>query len=517
MTQTSTRIVITAQEQGAKKVIEDVAKEVDGLDAKLRNVGVGYSLGSGLRDFASSIGGPWLDNWFTLPGLITAGVTALVIFTKSETQAERQARELGVTLGSITSQFSKFSSETIKAYENLDKLTDTQVTATIQKAERLREFYAQQAETLRLQISQAGTMFNETNLGIFGSVISGERSFDNQQVQRYYEQFQQLRTNFQDGRMEASEYALAIGILRQQLGAMGNKEATELSQGLGLAETAATQLYNTLNSLGKLQLPSLSTLFNQSVNDFLKNFQGQTAKLYSQTSESRLETLQRGVQQAQALYLLRPQKEADAILKKARDDLKAYQDQLAKTAAGPQSGRKNTTATAIDQVTDAINKLTMSAQEYERTQLDKKIATLAGQGVPQNLLDQLRGATENSWAKKQQQEADKAAKQTLQTQESFWDAYSSLGGRNQEAYLQAQEKALQKQVELYRKAGIDITDLEEYAYQKRLSFARDWQSGVIRGLQDYSREAQNAAKNAESALTTAFSSAEDALVQFTTT
>ena len=109
------------------------------------------------------------------------------------------------------------------------------------------------------------------------------------------------------------------------------------------------------------------------------------------------------------------------------------------------------------------------------------------------------------------------SEQNLDTQSEFWRDYAAMTGLNLDRSVQAHERALAKQVELYRNAGVEIAAIEEWVAQKRLEFATDFESGATRALRDYAREASDAAANAERFVSNSFSSMEDALVDFVTT
>lgn len=109
------------------------------------------------------------------------------------------------------------------------------------------------------------------------------------------------------------------------------------------------------------------------------------------------------------------------------------------------------------------------------------------------------------------------SEQNLDTQNKFWSEFHSLTGQGLAQTTEAHERALEKQAELYRNAGVEIVDIEAWVTAKRLEYATDFESGIKRAFNNYARNASDAAKSAESFVTNSFQGMEDAIVQFVKT
>ena len=91
--------------------------------------------------------------------------------------------------------------------------------------------------------------------------------------------------------------------------------------------------------------------------------------------------------------------------------------------------------------------------------------------------------------------------------------YRETMGRNEEAA----KLSIEAQKEIYEQAGVDRVRLEKWADMQILRSKTDLLSGIKRGFHDLALESSDFASQAESLLSTAFSGAEDVLVDFVTT
>lgn len=73
------------------------------------------------------------------------------------------------------------------------------------------------------------------------------------------------------------------------------------------------------------------------------------------------------------------------------------------------------------------------------------------------------------------------------------------------------------QAQAYRRAGADEVAVEQWAKAEKKKIATDWQTGVLRGLEEVAIGNQNAAQTMEDAITGAFGSMTDAIVDFAMT
>jgi lambda family phage tail tape measure protein len=476
--------------------------------------GIGSALTNSLKGVVNFLGGP-------LGAALTAASVGVYAFYSAESDAEKMAKRFGSTLEEVKANMERLGAETKETANATLELTMRQRNLAIAAQRAVAEKAQREAEAANFELQET---LNE--LRVFGASTSFSNMYDaniGAESNIYKKRLDDIVDAYKRNEIGAADVTVAIKTIQTEMENAGivipgfdrllDKMALQFGNLADALKLAEQKMYDFKKAT---HVPTDSRLgfgderetaiFKAIEADFAKTREGQEKALRKaiKDADDRGKKL---VGNTKAVVEARKQNEA--VINKLEDDLKKLRTPSRTRGSGGKS--------LIEQVNDDIKRLTLSTQDFEKYQLGQKIDQLRGKGVPQSKLDELRAASEASWAKKAKEEADKAAKETLQTQNSFWQEYVNLGGRNQESYLQAQDTALRQQVELYRRAGISIIQLEEYAYLKRLSYATDWESGVIRGLENYAREAQNAAKNAEQAITTAFSSAEDALVQFTTT
>lgn len=106
-----------------------------------------------------------------------------------------------------------------------------------------------------------------------------------------------------------------------------------------------------------------------------------------------------------------------------------------------------------------------------------------------------------------------AEQENLQLQTEFAEKYKAVVlGETQYKISQIEAAA-----DAYRRAGADEVAVAQWAAQEKLAVSRDWEAGAERALKEYADAATDAGRNVETALSSALSSSEDALVEFVTT
>jgi hypothetical protein len=76
---------------------------------------------------------------------------------------------------------------------------------------------------------------------------------------------------------------------------------------------------------------------------------------------------------------------------------------------------------------------------------------------------------------------------------------------------------IDRQAAIFKKAGADDVAVAQWAAREKIKASREWSDGAIRALYDYSANATNLAKGAETAITNGFKKMEDAIVEFAMT
>lgn len=178
----------------------------------------------------------------------------------------------------------------------------------------------------------------------------------------------------------------------------------------------------------------------------------------------------------------------------------------------------------------------MSAADFEHYQIDQEFAKIAKEiGAANPLLaqwvDLRRKEAELTRSKsvdkeltdffgdidKQSAELLKKDEDTRQKNEEILLDFSDRYREIVVGETEFKKEQLDRQAEIFRKAGADEVAVAQWVAQEKLAVSREWQDGVKRGLQDYADSATNAAALAESAITNGFQGMEDALVSFVTT
>ena len=193
-------------------------------------------------------------------------------------------------------------------------------------------------------------------------------------------------------------------------------------------------------------------------------------------------------------------------------------------------------ATALARMQDEIAKLTMSAADFEHYKIDQEFAKIAAEiGAAHPLLQK--------WVALRREEAElvrtKSVGQDLTEYfETIDKQYAAtvakaerakeenerilldFADRHREAVVgetEFKKEQIDKQAEIFRKAGADEIALAQWVAQEKLAVSRDWQDGATRALQSYADDAGNAAKNVEDVMTMAFRGIEDVVVEFVKT
>lgn len=226
---------------------------------------------------------------------------------------------------------------------------------------------------------------------------------------------------------------------------------------------------------------------------------------------------------AQAQKLASSAKKANDELSKLtqtnRQKVNAKADELKRNGADPamvEKYRSTELAKIAEQEASASKRANSGAEReaknrqraHEEMLDDGKAAAATLDKYWQDYEDRRVAAVAESYEAQRRYTADE-----LQLQTEFADKFKQvvLGDTG---YKVAQ---IESMAEAYRKAGSDEVAVAQWAAQEKLNASDRWQDGAVRGLRAYADEAGNAAKSMESAMTNAFSSMEDAMVEFATT
>ena len=125
-------------------------------------------------------------------------------------------------------------------------------------------------------------------------------------------------------------------------------------------------------------------------------------------------------------------------------------------------------------------------------------------------------AQRRAWADADAKKAQEEAAKNAEGRANFYKELAEKSGDYTHT-IEAQNYALQKQSEEWRNMEIPLSDILKMMQFLELEISRDPFAGAIRGLKKYGSEATNVAAGLENAFTGAFTSMEDAIVNFAIT
>ena len=115
-----------------------------------------------------------------------------------------------------------------------------------------------------------------------------------------------------------------------------------------------------------------------------------------------------------------------------------------------------------------------------------------------------------------QQKLDELSLKTLRDKANFYKEFGELSGDMGKS-LQYQNELIDKQAKEWTALGIPLADVQERVRLMKLEISDNPMDGLILGLHKYAADTESLAKTMGNAVTQAFSSMEDAFVQFTMT
>lgn len=193
-------------------------------------------------------------------------------------------------------------------------------------------------------------------------------------------------------------------------------------------------------------------------------------------------------------------------------------------------------STALTKLQGEIAKLTMSAADFEHYKIDQEFAKIAAEiGAAHPLLQKwvaLRreeaelirsksvGEELTSYFETIDKQYAATVAQAERAKEENERILLDFADRHRETVLgetEFKKEQIDKQAEIFRKAGADEIAVAQWVAQEKLAISRDWQDGAKRALLDYADEGSNAAMAVESVMTTAFQGMEDVIVEFVKT
>lgn len=221
-----------------------------------------------------------------------------------------------------------------------------------------------------------------------------------------------------------------------------------------------------------------------------------------------------------------------------RGDVRSVLPSVAASAVAPikKSKADKSAESAMARMQEEIARLTLSAADFEHYQIDQEFAKIAQEiGAANPLLAQWvalrREEAELTRGKevdkeladffgdidKQSAELIEKAKATNERNEEILLDFSDRYREIVVGETEFKKEQIDRQAEIFRKAGADEIAVAQWVAQEKLAISRDWQDGAKRALLAYADEGSNAAMAVESVMTTAFQGMEDVIVDFVKT
>lgn len=191
-----------------------------------------------------------------------------------------------------------------------------------------------------------------------------------------------------------------------------------------------------------------------------------------------------------SLSLEKMRNEVTALENAMNPALTTYDRTVAKINAEKEAAIKNADVKARETV---LRKQATQAQAEEMAGLEKRKAELTAQ-----------------------QKLDELGLKTLRDKASFYKEFGELSGDMGKS-LQYQNELIDKQAKEWTAQGIPLADVQERVRLMKLEISDNPMDGLILGLHKYAADTESLAKTMGNAVTQAFTSMEDAFVQFTMT
>lgn len=505
----TSNVLATAQARAALS-----AQTLSAVQAAL--LPTGRRLLAGLKGLLYAVGGPWVLGF-------TAAAAAVYYLSTRQSHAEQEAKKYNISLQGLNAQYDALAQKAQEAAKATDGFAQAQSRAEQDASSKRLAAAQKEVDSLRGMLASNSVSYATD---MFGS-IRGEKQYETSTIAAYYAEVKKIYQQFAQGELTAESAALALGDVRKELeklsgGSWFDKttgEASHLLEMVQLLEGGVGKLIAALARLDGLRIsqPFASTDSQIAFADHraaAEKARKETDKLYTSTKKATTATLEAAVAQAKNNHQLLQDAKSAAVLSDAQEKLAKH----LKKGTGGES--------AVKVAENAISSLTSKIEALKAQLNDNK-----GQGFLVGLDKELKGyenklskVSESTKTKGQQLIAEArelgkqiVARQNLEVQADFWREYHKMTGMGLAQATAAHEQALQKQVEIYRNAGVETVSIEAWVAAKRLEYATDFASGARRAFTNYAKDAGNAAKNVETLVTNGFSNMEDAIVEFTRT
>ena len=535
--QTATLRQLLAAQNAVQAQTEKLAVAQSKLDVATKKASLSMkglsAAGMGFKGLLSVLGGP-------LGAVLTAAGVATAYLASKQTEAEKAADLHAKSLNTLN----KLTSDAVKENKKLsDKLgevaeaqrsiaIDAQTQAITKFAGAIKLLDFSSATGFLPQFREQASALDE----MADAVFTGKESFSAfenalaafyNELKKNGEESSRLGERIKKALDLANQGAAAETVLRALRGETVNVSTaidgvTIAANKAGDAITAAfdpkklqsvlasldyRKLFAGLDGLRLAQAQALQQA-GKSAEDIEKIITGQVKSLESDQILLRTSAAYQAEQNRKTAEEARRKREQEA--KKAASDAEA---QAKKAEADAKA-----VAEAVSGLETQINRLTMSDEDFREWELTNRTLPelIQKTGGATAQVEKFAEAQRRAWADADAKKAQEEAAKNAEGRANFYKELAEKSGDYTHT-IEAQNYALQKQSEEWRNMEIPLSDILKMMQFLELEISRDPFAGAIRGLKKYGSEATNVAAGLENAFTGAFTSVEDAFVNFAMT
>ena len=532
--QTATLRQLLAAQNAVQAQTEKLAVAQSKLDVATKKASLSMkglsAAGIGFKGLLAVLGGP-------LGAVLTAAGVATAYLASKQTEAEKAADLHANSLNTLNRLTAEAAKQNKKLSDNLGYVAEARRNAAIlEEEESIRKYINTIDEMdftgLGTHITESGHSLNELTQYVSIGIASW-KELQVELAKAYNELSKTGNASSDTGKRikEALDIATKGAEAENTLnGLLGKTEdiataidgVTIAANKAGDAITAAfdpkklqsvlasldyRKLFAGLDGLRLAQAQALQQA-GKSAEDIEKIMTGQVKSLESDQILLRTSAAYQAEQNRKTAEEARRKREQEA--KKAASDAEA---QAKKAEADAKA-----VAEAVSGLETQINRLTMSDEDFREWELTNRTLPelIQKTGGATAQVEKFAEAQRRAWADADAKKAQEEAAKNAEGRANFYKELAEKSGDYTHT-IEAQNYALQKQSEEWRNMEIPLSDILKMMQFLELEISRDPFAGAIRGLKKYGSEATNVATGLENAFTGAFTTVEDAFVNFAMT
>lgn len=521
--QTATLRQLLAAQNAVQAQTEKLAVAQSKLDVATKKASLSMkglsAAGMGFKGLLSVLGGP-------LGAVVTAAGVATAYLASKQTEAEEAAGLHMKSLNTLNKLTAEAAKQNKKLSDNLGDVAEARRNAAILEEEQSLRKYRNTIDEMDFtglgnHITESGHSLNE--LSQYVSIgITSWKELQVELAKAYNELSKTGNASSDTGqRLKkaldiATEGAEAENTLRGLRGETVN--VSTAIDGVTIAANKAGDAITAAFDPKKLQsvLASLDYRKLFAGLDGLRLAQAQALQQAGKSAEEIKKILSGQVESLetnQILWRTSAAYQAEQNRKTAEEARRKREQEAKKAEADAKA-----VAEAVSGLETQINRLTMSDEDFREWELTNRTLPelIQKTGGATAQVEKFAEAQRRAWADADAKKAQEEAAKNAEGRANFYKELAEKSGDYTHT-IEAQNYALQKQSEEWRNMEIPLSDILKMMQFLELEISRDPFAGAIRGLKKYGSEATNVAAGLENAFTGAFTSVEDAFVNFAMT